>query len=162
MTKYHLAQINVARFRAPQEDPVNADFVNALDRVNAIAETQPGFIWRLVGDGNDALDIRPFEDDPQMAVNMSVWRDINALAAFTYRNPEHLAIMRRRREWFEKMEVYLALWWVPAGTMPTVADGLERVDRLRERGPTVDAFTFRSPFASPDGVVPKPVLDECA
>ena len=75
MTIYHLAQINLGRFKV---DPAaNDDFMNALDRINAAAEAAEGFIWRLVGDGNNATDIRMF-DDPLMLMNMSVWRDVAA------------------------------------------------------------------------------------
>ena len=113
--KHHLAQINIARFRLPVEHPVNADFIANLDRVNALAEAQPGFVWRLIGDGNNALDVKAYQD-PNIAVNMSVWTGLEALANFVYRNPGHLEIMQRRREWFDKMDVSLALWWIPAGT----------------------------------------------
>ena len=159
--KHHLAQLNVARFREPADHPVNADFVNNLDRVNAIAETQPGFIWRLVGDGNDALDVQAFED-PNIAVNMSVWADLESLAAFAYRNADHRAIMRRRREWFEQMEFYLVLWWVAEGHRPTMEEAKKRLELLRRKGPTVDAFTFKQPFPAPGESDISPVLDECA
>jgi len=161
MGGYHLAEINIARFREPIDHPVNADFVAALDRVNSLADASDGFIWRLAGGGNDALDIRAY-DDPHIAVNMSVWRDLDALAAFTYRNPEHLAIMRRRKEWFERMELYMALWWVPAGHVPTVEEGKARLELLRQKGPHDDAFTFRTPFPAPGSGEIEPVLDSCA
>ena len=99
--KYHLAQVNVGRFIKPPGDPANADFMNALDHVNALAEASPGFIWRLKGEGNNATDIRPSETDPRLAINMSVWESPEALAAFAYRNMDHRGVMRRRREWFE-------------------------------------------------------------
>ncbi len=159
--KYQLAQANIARFRLPADHPVNADFVNNLDRVNAIAEKQPGFAWRLVGEGNDALDIRPF-DDPNMAINMSVWADLESLAAFVYRNEDHRSIMRRRREWFEHIEFYLVLWWVEEGSMPTIEEAKTRLDLLRRNGPTTGAFTFKQPFPAPGQSDIKPVLDECA
>lgn len=136
--------------------------MNALDDVNAIAEQSPGFVWRLVGDGNDATDIVPDESDPQLLVNMSVWSDVEALGAFVYRQPDHLSFMRRRKEWFEKMDVFQALWWVPAGHEPSVAEGLEKIAELAEKGPTAEAFTFRNPFPAPDGKPAAPVLDECA
>ena len=158
---YHLAQLNVARFREPADHPVNADFVNNLDRVNAIAETQPGFVWRLVGDGNDALDVKAF-DDPYIAVNMSVWEDLESLAAFAYRNEDHRAIMRRRREWFEQMEFYLVLWWVAEGHHPTMEEAKSRLELLRRKGPTADAFTFKQPFPAPGESDISPVLDDCA
>lgn len=158
---YHLAQLNIARFLVPSDDPANADFVGALDRVNAIAESHPGFVWRLVGEGNDALDIRPF-DDPNMAMNMSVWRDLDSLAEFVYRTPAHREIMRRRAEWFEKIETYIALWWIPAGHRPTVQEATEKLRLLESLGPTPAAFTFKKPFPSPNGDHQKPVMDECA
>lgn len=146
---YHLAQLNIARFLQPAESPVNADFVNNLDRVNALAESSTGFIWRLVGDGNDGLDVNPF-DDPKVVVNMSVWQSMEALSAFVYRNKEHRAIMRRRAEWFDEIEVYLALWWVPQSHRPTLSEAKEKLTLLRQRGPTQDAFTFKQPFPKPD------------
>src|SRR5689334_7894109 len=99
--QYQLAEINIATFRVPIADPVNADFIANLDRVNALAESAPGFVWRLVGDGNNALDLQAL-DNPHTAINVSVWRDLDALANFVYRNDEHRQITRRRREWFDR------------------------------------------------------------
>jgi hypothetical protein len=162
MSGYHLAQINVGRFLHLRDDPANADFMNALDPVNAQADSAPGFVWRLVGDGNDATDLVPDSADPQLLVNMSVWTDVEALAAFVYRNSDHLAFMRRRKEWFEKIEIFMALWWIPVGHIPSVAEGMERVAALRANGPSADVFTFRDTFAAPDGTPAVPQLDECA
>jgi len=158
---FHLAQINVGRLRAPVDDPMIADFVANLDRINALAESQPGFVWRLVGDGNDATDIQPVPGDPLVAINMSVWTDLDALAAFVYRTA-HREVMRRRREWFEAMETYMALWWVPVGLAPTPAEGMARLATLERLGPTAEAFTFKTPYPAPDGQSAAPVLDECA
>jgi heme-degrading monooxygenase HmoA len=161
VTGFHLAQINVGRLRAPVDDPMIADFVANLDRINALAEGQPGFVWRLVGEGNDATDIQPVPDDPLLAINMSVWADLDALAAFVYRTA-HREVMRRRREWFEAMETYMALWWVPVGHTPTPAEGVARLAALERLGPTAEAFTFKAPYPAPDGQPAAPVLDECA
>jgi hypothetical protein len=161
MANWHLAQVNIGRFRVPVEDPVNADFVNNLDRVNALADASRGFVWRLKGDNNNATGIRPF-DDPAMAINMSVWESVEALAAFAYRNTEHRSIMRRRREWFEETEVYMALWWIPAGTLPTLEDAKAKLELVARLGPTAEAFTFKQPFPPPSGAEVKPVLEECS
>ena len=162
MTGYHLAQINIGRLRAPVDDPMIADFKNALDVVNAIADAAPGFVWRLVGEGNNATDLRPDASDPMIALNMSVWTDPQALGAYVYRS-DHVAFMRRRAEWFEKLELYMALWWVPKGHVPTVEEGMGKIETLRRLGPTAAAFTFRDPFPAPDAAEPPPpVLDECA
>lgn len=158
---WQLAQINLARFRKPKDDPANAAFLAALDEVNAAAEGAPGFVWRLTGEGNDAMDLG-IESDPNVAVNMSVWTDMAAMAAFVYRTPVHRDIMRRRREWFDAMETYLALWWVPAGHQPPLSEGLARLALLGREGPTAAAFTFGAPFAAPGQAPPAPVLDRCA
>lgn len=161
MTGYHLAQINVGRLKAPVDHPMIAGFKDNLDRINALADGMPGFVWRLVGAGGNATDIQPKADDPLFAVNMSVWTDMDALAGFVYRSA-HRNIMRRRREWFEHMEVFQCLWWVPVGHTPSVEEGLARLDRIERLGPTAEAFSFKSPFPAPDGRPAIPVLDECA
>jgi hypothetical protein len=162
MSGFQLAEINIGRLRAPVEDPAIADFVANLDRINALADGAPGFVWRLTGEGNNATDIRPDADDALMAVNMSVWESVAALGAFVYRS-DHLGVMRRRAEWFEKLELYMALWWVPAGHRPTVAEGMARIETLRRLGPTPEAFTFKITYPAPDAQeAPPPVLDECA
>jgi hypothetical protein len=161
MTSYQLAQINVARLKAPIDAPETADFAGALDRINALAESSPGFVWRLKGDGSDATDLVAF-DDPTIITNMSVWESPAALGAFVYRSG-HSEIMRRRAEWFHVMEVFVALWWVPAGHEPTLAEGVEKLVLLERDGPTPDAFTFREPHPAPDATTsPLPILDKCA
>jgi hypothetical protein len=158
---FHLAQINVGRLIGPIDSPLVAGFVANLDRINALADGQPGFVWRLTGEGNNATDIQAF-DDPGIALNMSVWESLEALAAFVYRSG-HRDVMRRRREWFEApAEPYMALWWVPAGHIPTPAEGRERLETLQRLGPTPAAFSFREPFAPPGAAAIAPVLDECA
>ena len=104
---FHLAQVNIGRLRAPIDHPMIKDFADNLDAVNAVAEASPGFVWRLTGEGNNATDLAPYED-PLIAINMSVWADIPSLGAFVYRG-DHVKIMRRRREWFEQMDVFMVL-----------------------------------------------------
>lgn len=161
MTNFHLAQINVGRLLQPVDHPQIADFKNNLDRINALADGLPGFVWRLVGEGNNATDIQPKPGDPLFAMNMSVWTDMDALAGFVYRSA-HRDIMRRRREWFEAMAVYQTLWWVPAGHTPTIAEGMAKLAEFERLGPTAAAFSFKTPFPAPDGQPAIPVLDECA
>jgi hypothetical protein len=152
VTHHHLAQVNVARLAAALDSPQLADFVAALDPVNAIADEAPGFVWRLQTEDGDATAIRAFPDD-RVLVNLSVWASVEALADFVYRT-RHADVMRRRREWFEPMEVYVTLWWVEAGHVPTVAEAKERLEHLEVHGPTPYAFTFRTPFASPSATEP--------
>jgi hypothetical protein len=148
MSAWQLAQLNIADLKAPLDSPELKDFVDNLDRINELAESSPGFVWRLKGDGNDATSLRPLGDD--VLVNMSVWRDVAALKNYVYQTA-HAQIMRRRREWFTRMgDAHMVLWWVPAGHEPTVAEAVTRLKLLREKGPTPDAFTFGEAFGAPD------------
>jgi hypothetical protein len=161
MSGYELAQFNIARMKAPLDSPVMADFVANLDRINALADRSPGFVWRLQEEGN-ATAFRPFGEET--IVNMSVWADVKSLNEFVYRS-DHTRIMRRRREWFERMpEASMVLWWVPKGHRPTVAEAAARLNLLREQGPTPDAFHFGKAWRAPDSQLrtsPFAFGDEC-
>lgn len=145
---FQLAQVNIALAREPLDAPLLAEFVAALEPVNAAADAADGFVWRLQDESGDATSIQVFGDD-RLIVNMSVWESLAALRAFVFTNRAHLDVMRRRREWFQGMESYLALWWVPAGHRPSVAEAEERLRLIRSRGPSPDAFTFRRHFPPP-------------
>ena len=148
MSGHHLAQLNVARLIQPIDDPATADFVAALDPVNALADEAPGFVWRLQDDTGNATHILT-TPDPLFIINMSVWESLEALSDFVYRT-DHKDVLRRRREWFEKpVEAFLTLWWVPAGHIPTTDEALDRLAHLRQHGPTETAFTFRETFPAP-------------
>ena len=150
MSVYHLAQVNVGRLLAPVDDPRTDDFRNALGQINALADAQPGFVWRLTGAGDDATDIRPDGADPLLAINISVWESAEHLAAFAYRS-EHRNFVRRRLEWFEEAtQPILALWWVPVGHAPSLAECLDRLAHLRAHGPTPRAFDFKHRFEAPE------------
>ena len=148
MSGWHIAQINVGRFVAPPGDPRVEPFMAALDRINALADASPGFIWRLQDESGNATAIRP-TPDPLFAVNMSVWEDADALFAFVYRSA-HTPVMARRREFFDRFDgAYQALWWVRAGHIPTIDEGLSRLWLLDRYGPTEHAFTFKARFPAP-------------
>jgi hypothetical protein len=151
---YLLAQVNIGRMREPLDSPLLADFVAALDPVNAAADTAPGFVWRLQTEDGNATAVHAFEWDRAgsagVLVNMSVWESVEALGAYVY-GAAHIAVLRRRRQWFEPMkEAYTALWWIPRGHTPTVHEAEERVKHLRAHGPTPYAFTLRVHFPPPD------------
>ena len=150
MARYHLAQVNVGRMRAPIDDPIMEGFRSQLDSINALADRAPGFVWRLqTADGN-ATAIRPYAHDVLMAINMSVWESLEALQQYVYRSA-HVGPLRDRKRWFEPLDgPILALWWVPTGHLPTVDEATERLAHLAQHGPSPAAFTFRSPFPRPD------------
>ena len=147
---HHIAQLNVGLAKGEMDGPVMAGFAAELDRINGIADESPGFIWRLQTEDGDATAIRPYENE-RMMVNMSVWESIEELRDFVYRSG-HVEIMRRRREWFERLKLYLVLWWIPAGHVPEIEEAKERLAHLERHGPTPYAFTFKASFPSPDAV----------
>jgi hypothetical protein len=151
---FHLAQVNIGRLLAPLDSAQLADFVAALDPVNAVADAAPGFVWRLQTDEGNATSLRAFEEDAARAdggilINMSVWESVEALSAYVY-GEAHLGVLRRRREWFDHMhEAYAALWWVERGHVPAIGEAEDRVRHLRQHGPTPYAFTLRTHFPAP-------------
>lgn len=146
--QYHLAQFNVARMRAPIDHPLMEGFRSQLERINALADGSPGFVWRLQTEGGDATAIRAYTD-PLVIVNMSVWESLEALHGYVYQSP-HVGPLRDRRQWFEPATApVLVLWWVPEGHVPSVEEAISRLEHLRAHGPTASAFTFREPFPPP-------------
>jgi hypothetical protein len=143
---FHVAQVNIALAKAPIDSDLLSEFVALLDPINALADQAPGFVWRLQTDDGNSLDVRGFDDD-RVIVNLSVWESIDQLGDFVYRSA-HTNVMRRRREWFDRIGVHLALWWVTVGEVPTVAEAEQRFAYLRDHGPTAYAFTFKARFVA--------------
>jgi len=155
MSAYQLAQLNIGIVRGPMDSAIMAEFAANLERINALADASPGFVWRLQTEDGDATAIRPFENE-NMLVNMSVWQDLEQLRQFVYRSA-HAEFLRRRREWFERMSAaYLVLWWVPQGHRPPIAEAIARLEALRSRGPHAEAFDFRQTFPPPDAPASEP------
>lgn len=155
-----IAQLNIGRLVAPTDSPVVAEFMDALDEVNALAEASPGFVWRFQTEDGNATAERPYDDD-SILVNFSTWSSIDALADYVYRSA-HTVYLRRRREWFERMDdLYHVLWWVPAGHRPGVDEAIERLEHLRANGPTAYAFTFRARFGPDDAAESADPRDVC-
>ena len=142
---HHIAQANVARMRAPLDDPSMAGFASRLEPLNALADTSPGFVWRLQSEEGDATEIEVFGDE-LILFNMSVWESIDALESYVYRS-NHVSAVQKRVEWFERpTKSPFVLWWIEQGHIPTIEEGKERLERLWASGPSPAAFTFRQRF----------------
>ncbi len=151
MTTYHLAQLNLGLFRAPLDSDEMAEFRRALDPINAIAESTPGFVWRLKDpDGAPSSFVEvPDADDPLMAPNMSVWESKAALNHFMFKSG-HASYMRRRSEWFQRQETaFNVLWWLPAGEIPTLSDAVRRLRHYEANGPSRVGFGLRDEIGPP-------------
>ncbi len=145
--EFYLAQINIARMLGPIDSPIMADFVANLDSINALAEKSEGFVWRLKDETNNATSIKIFDDD-FLIVNMSVWKNTEALFQFVYQS-NHVEIFKRRKEWFEKMPtMHMTLWYTAVGKWPTVEEAVERLTYLRKNGETPYSFSFKKKFTA--------------
>jgi hypothetical protein len=148
MNRWHIAQMNVGTVRYPLDDPRIAEFIARLDEVNALADASSGFVWRLQSASGNAIDVKT-SDDPNFIINMSVWASAETLLDFVYKS-SHRLIMAKRREWFRRpSNAYMVLWWVAAGTIPTVSEGLARLAHLDAHGASPYAFTFKEKFPAP-------------
>jgi Domain of unknown function (DUF3291) len=143
---WNLAQLNIARPRAPLDHPLMAEFMANLARINALGDASPGFVWRLQDDSGNATELaQPF--GAEIIVNMTVWESMEALRGFVFRS-EHTGFLRRRAEWFHRLDgPATVLWWIEVAHRPTLLEAKQRLDRLVEFGPTPEAFTFARPFA---------------
>ena len=151
---HHLAQVNVGVPLEPLTSERLRGFVDMLEPVNALADSAAGFVWRLQTEDGDATALRPSDDEPDLIINLSVWTSVETLADFVYRSA-HAEVMRGRRQWFVPMrEAFTAVWWIPAGTLPTMPEAMARLDLLRRSGPGRQAFTLQRPFPRPDAAEP--------
>ncbi|MEP1488097.1 MAG: DUF3291 domain-containing protein [Algibacter sp.] len=156
MSKYHLAQVNIAKRLAPMDDPIMQDFVNNLDRMNALADNHEGFIWRLKDEDKD-LAAEVFQDN-SLIINMSVWENIETLFDYTYKS-DHIEIFKRKKEWFSKMKMmHMAFWYIPEGYEPTFQDAKDRLDYIDKHGDTPYAFGFKKKFSKEDTINYTPIL----
>ena len=144
MVNHHLAQLNIAKMKYPIDSDDMSEFVDNLDRINALAEQSSGYVWRLQTDEGDARGIDLFGSD--VLVNMSLWQDVESLHQYVYKTA-HAEVMSRRKEWFDRMtEAYTVLWWIPDDRYPTLEESAEKLELLKLKGPTEGAFTIKQHY----------------
>lgn len=140
----------MGRIKAPLDSEVMKGFMLRLDEINALADRSPGFVWRLQTSAGNATYFRPYPEDDGILLNMSVWESIETLKDYVYKTA-HKQLLQHRHEWFEKFSgVYLALWWVPAGHIPSIDEAKKRIAHLNAHGPTQFAFNFKTTFEADD------------
>ena len=152
--------MNYARLRAPLDHPSMTEFRLALDPINAIAKSTPGFVWSLDDSCNAAeRDAVPLlRNDALLMPQLSLWKDVPSVQHFAYKSG-HAMYLKRKREWFTAVEPPFAVcWWFSVdlsshfgdssnghpAVVPTLAEAFEKCQRLKEHGPTDVAFTFQT------------------
>jgi hypothetical protein len=144
--------------KGPAGDAVVQGFVDRLPAVYAAAEGSAGFFARSI------RNVETWEHSwgpviapkcvpagltlDQLAMTLSLWRDLESVAAFSYRGL-HGEALSKRTEWFVKgpWPSYVA-WWVDEHHQPTWREAVDRIDQLQAHGSTSAAFNFRQPFDS--------------
>jgi hypothetical protein len=156
--KFHLAQANVAWMHGALQDPVMSGLASRIDEINRLAEESHGFVWRLHASQATPEALQPFEVDfpgfhrDRFFYNMSVWESLEDLRNYTFFST-HAELLNQRHQWVDSIVgAPVALWWIPIGQLPSIAESAERLRSIRQHGPTPYAFTMRKAFPPPDGI----------
>lgn len=151
MKDMHLAELNVGRLVAAQDDPRVKDFMDNLDRINGLGKRMPGFVWMMEGSGEPGTGNTDtaIDGDPRYVPNLTVWETAAQLETFVFKTL-HAKFMERRAEWFEALEtMHFVMWWVPDGHKPTLAEALAKLAQLQSNGETPAAFGWDYLRANP-------------
>jgi Domain of unknown function (DUF3291) len=151
----HLAQVNIAWMHGAITEPVMAGLASRIHEIYELAEKSPGFVWRLPASEATLQALEPFEAHfpgfhrDRLFYNMSVWESLHALRAYTFQSA-HAELLNERHQWVDSIAgASVALWWIPIGYRPSIAESAERLRSVRDRGPTPYAFTIRKAFQQP-------------
>ncbi len=151
-----LAQVNIAKLKDAIDSPLLADFAAQIEHVNTQGESAPGFLWRLKDETGDATALSaasPF--GPQYLINLTVWKDVQSLKEFAYKQSDHRDAFAQRSKWFEKMPTaHFAMWWLRDDETPTVIDAKRRLEHLTEHGETDYAFLFKRTVTPEQAIAP--------
>lgn len=142
--KTHIAELNVAYRKYELNDPRFAGFVNNLERINALAERSPGFVWRLKDDTVGNATELQVGDDLTLIPNLSVWESVDDLERFTF-GTVHAQIYKLREHWFKPMqERHFVMWHVPVGYQPTLEEAMAKLAQINADGPSDDVFGWEA------------------
>ncbi len=153
---HRIAFFTLGVLKAPCGNPLVQGFVDRLAEVYAAAEGSAGFFDRSV------RDLQTWEHSwgpviaptcipsgtalARLAMTLSLWSDLESVAAFAYHGV-HREALSRRADWVETgpWPSYVA-WWVDGQHRPNWSEAVNRIDHLHAHGPTPMAFSFRQPF----------------
>lgn len=135
-----LAELNVGRLRGNTDDPIVAEFMENLDRINGLGKRMPGFVWMMEGTAGEGNTEAKIDGDARYVPNLTVWESAAHLETFVFKTL-HAKFMERRAEWFEVLEtMHFVMWWVPDGHRPTLQEALAKLAHLQANGDSADAF----------------------
>ena len=132
-----VAQFNWAKPKYDLEAPEIEEFVRALDAINLLAESSPGFIWRTKEtDSKDPDREQPLGDE--YIANFSMWETLEDLQNFVYKSG-HTFYLKKRNEWFTP-EKYSNVVWYTESSVLTIEECMKARQELLKNGPSSDFF----------------------
>lgn len=162
MGTYQLIHLNVVRplgaFSADVEEA--RYFFEQLPKVFADADSYDGLRWHNHGirladesylDLPDVFGLKTEWPNNPHVMTMAGWESAKALHAFSYRMASHVEGMRRLRHWVDRSEgATMVMFWAKRGHRVSLEEGWERLVRLREEGPSKEAFNLKQRYDAPD------------
>jgi hypothetical protein len=157
---FKLGFLTVGILREPVGHPQVQGFIDRLPGLYRLAENSDGYRDRSIRDVGKWLHswgpvelpkcFPPPADETRIAMTLSLWNDLESVAAFAYHGA-HAEALGKRWEWFEKhkLPTYVA-WWVPEDHQIDWHEGSTKLEHLHVHGSTAVAFDFERPFL-PDG-----------
>jgi hypothetical protein len=150
-----LAFLTVGVLHEPVGKPRVQGFVDRIAAVYAAADACVGFQSRSIRDvgtwkhswGEVVLPkCYPESETDQLAMTLSLWDDLESVAAFAHHGA-HGEALANRKDWFQSLGLptYVA-WWVHTDRHVDWKEGAERLDHLHAHGSTAFAFNFAKPF----------------
>lgn len=142
-----LFQLNLAKMRAPFDDPLFDDFRARLEELHTAAEQHKGFVWRYQGEKDDDGYIKPYPNYPLIMGNMSAWENYESLFNYTF-SGAHMSIMKEKRKWFERLpHPYTVLYYgtvedLQRDDSELLEHAMQRLRYLSVYGETPVAFGF--------------------
>lgn len=153
---HKLAFLTVGVLHEPVGSARVQGFVDRIPSVYTAADTSDGFHARSIRDidtwKHSWGEVVPpscyqkSHDELRFAMTLSLWKDLESVAAFAYHGP-HAEALTKRREWFatSNLPAYVA-WWISADQAVGWDQAAERLDHLHDNGSTAFAFNFSHPF----------------
>jgi hypothetical protein len=140
---HHLAELNLGILKYDWDDPRVQGFVDGLDLVNRVAQRSEGFVWMLP---EEEMHFEQTDTagnmgaNPRLASTLSVWESVGKLEHFVW-NTVHKQFYDRKAEWYDtSVSLRFAMWWVPIGHRPNMAEAMARFRHLETEGPGDHAF----------------------
>lgn len=164
MTDHILVHLNTVRPVGPfsVDLPETRFFFEQLPLVFADADKDDGLRWHNHGarthDGRylslpEIVSLHTNGENNPHIVTMAAWTSVHDLHRFSHRMTSHIEGMKGLRHWVDRSNgPTTVMWWDTPGRRITLEEGWNKLQRLRESGPSEFAFNLQNRFDPPGQV----------